>query len=100
VNRKVIHIPLDMEQYVAVKEHASASGRTLADHVRFVLAADAGFPYRRLRGGRPPSPWVVVRGADAGRGVVGRYQTEEDAQNNARNDEQVMSRTDYEKETK
>ena len=96
--RKVMHIPIDLDQYARIKQHAASSGRTIADHVRFVLAADAGFPYRRLRGGRPPAPWVVVRGADAGRGIVGRFQTEDEAKNNARNDEQVMSRADWERE--
>jgi len=95
-----MHIPVDLDQYAGIKQHAASSGRTIADHVRFVLAAAAGFPYRRLRGGRPLAPWVVVRDDEHGRGIITKHQTEEAALADVRLGEQVMSRDEYEKEVR
>ena len=58
---------------------ATEESRTLSSHVRALMAEDAGIDDATAKRGRPAFPWLVVRTAFHGGGIVSRHRTREAA---------------------
>jgi len=93
---KTLVVPVELPLHEATRKLAFDSGRTMADQVRFLLSAATGTPYRKARHGRPPAPWLVVRSARNGRGVVSRHRSQETALAQVRDDQEVIPIDEYE----
>ena len=93
---RTIVVPMEITLHEATRKLAHESRRTIADQVRFVLSEATGTPYRKARQGRPPAPWLVVRVARLGRGIVSRHRSKEAAQEHVRADQEVIPVDEYE----